>query len=443
MRTFLYQWVKANIIMLVNAGALVGTDAVSLALGFVYWWFAARQFPPEIVGLAAAAISVMMLLGGISILGLGTLLMGELPRQPGKEGSLISAALMVVGGVGGGVGIMFALVAPFVSANFQVLRASGKDVVLFAIGVSLFAIASVVDDAVVGLLQSMLLLWRNALFVVAKLVALFVVSLWLSHATGLTIYATWVIGNALSLVALAGFVVLKRGWSVRSCLPQWGLLRKLGPVALQHYITNLILQAPNLLLPVLVTALLSASANAWFYVSWMVASCAISVTYALTLILYAMSSAEPAALAHKMRSTLSLALVTCMLANCLLLFGTKQILGLFGHTYVEQATWSLHILGLGAFPFIIKSHYIAACRVQGRLAHAMLLIAAGAFLELGGAALGAHLGGLLGLSIGFDVAECVESLLMVRTVYKAVRPATTSTIEINQSGTLHTTTVRS
>ena len=52
----------------------------------------------------------MMLLGAICVLGLGTLLIGELPRQPGKEASLISTALLLVGLTGGLAGIIFALV---------------------------------------------------------------------------------------------------------------------------------------------------------------------------------------------------------------------------------------------------------------------------------------------------------------------------------------------
>src|SRR6266516_1538314 len=124
MRIVLYRWVKTNWIMLTNAGSLVGTTAVTSVLGFVYWWIAARQFSPEAVGFASAAISAMTLLGTFSILGLGTLLVGELLRQRGKEVSLISAALIVVGGVGGCLGIVFAAVAAYLSADFEALRAN-------------------------------------------------------------------------------------------------------------------------------------------------------------------------------------------------------------------------------------------------------------------------------------------------------------------------------
>ncbi len=423
----LLQWVKTNSVILVNAGSLVGTTAVTSGLGFFYWWLTARLFSPEAVGLAAATISAMTLLGTFSILGLNTLLIGELPRHRGKEASLISAALIVVGGVGGCLGIVFAAVALYLSPDFQVLRASVENIALFAVGVSLTAITLVLDEALIGLLRGGLQLWRNTIFAGVKLAALFVAGLWLSHAVGLTIYATWVIGSAFSLATLAGFALVKGGWARRIYLPQWGLLQKLGPAALKHHAFNLTLQAPVLILPVLVIVLLSATTNAWFYVSWSIAGVANIVTVALTTTLYAVSSAQPALLARKIRLTLSLALVITVLANCMLLLGTRQILGLFGHSYAEQAAWSLRILALESFPFIIKSHYIAVSRIQRRVAHATLVTIATGGLELGGAALGAHLGGLTGLSLGWCAAVCVEAVFMSRIVYKAARPIDAST----------------
>jgi O-antigen/teichoic acid export membrane protein len=363
----------------------------------------------------------MLLLGTLGVLGLGTLLMGELPRQPGREASLISAALILVGGIGGCLGIIFTLVAPLLSVDFQVLRADVGNIALFAVGVSLTAITLVLDQALIGLLRGGLQLWRNTLFAGAKLVALFVAALWLSHAAGLTIYATWAIGNALSLAALAGFAVWKGKWPGRTQPPQWELLRKLGPAALQHHALNLTLLAPAQILPILVTVLFSATVNAWFYVSLTLANFVFVVPIALTLTLYAAGSAKPSVLVHKMRLTLSLAFITSVLANCVLLFGTEQILGLFGQSYAQHAAWSLHILALAAFPITIRNHYLAVCRIHGQVGRATLLMLAGGILELGGAALGAHLGAISGLSLGWLAAICIEAMFTLRPVYKAVR----------------------
>src|SRR5439155_18642960 len=109
------------------------------------------------------------------------------------------------------------------------------------IGVSLTAVTLVLDQALIGLLRGDLQLWRNSLLAGTKLVALFVASSWLSQRVGLTIYARWAIGNTLSIAALAGFAVLKGKWTGRIYFPHLGLLRRLGPLALQHHILNLLL----------------------------------------------------------------------------------------------------------------------------------------------------------------------------------------------------------
>ena len=420
MRTVLYRLAKTNSVKFINAGSLVGTTAVTSMLGLAYWWVAARWFPPQAVGLGSAAISAMTLLGTICIVGLGTLLVGELPRQPGKEGSLISAALIIVGGIGGCAGMVFAVVAPFVAVDFQTLRASIVDMVLFASGVSLSAITLVLDQAMIGLLRGELQFWRNTLFAVAKLAALFAASLWLSHSVGLTIYTTWAVGNALSLAALVGVAVLKRGGFSRRDWPEWGLLRKLGPAALQHHLLNLTLQAPMLALPVLVTIVLSATTNAWFYVSWQVAGFMFVVPTIILTVLYATISGNSTALAQKTRLTLSLAFVASMVAAVVALLAARQVLGLFGQAYAEQAASSLRILPLGPFPIIIKHHYVAICRMQDRMACATLSMIVGGLFELGVAALGARFGGLPGLSLGWVAAVYIEAAFMSRTVYKAI-----------------------
>ena len=425
-RTLLFQWLKANSTMLMNASSLIGATAITSGLGFVYWLVAARFFPPQAVGLASASISAMSLLGFFGTLGLGTLLMGELSRQAGEKASLISASLILVAVVGGFLGIAFALIAPFVSHDFQILRASIGNIALFTSGVSLSAVTLVLDGAFIGLLRSELQLWRNTMFAVVKLVALFVAGLLMSHAMGLTIYATWTIGSAFSVVALAGFVLLKRTGIGQNYLPHWKLLRKQGPAALQHHMLNLILEVPTLTLPLIVTIVLSATVNAWFYVSSMLAGFTSVIPFALTLVLFAMNTDQPTVLANKVRLTLSLSAIAILLANCVLQLGTKQLLGIFGHIYVEQASWCLRILAVGAFPLIIKNHYIAISRIQGRMAHAILPIAIGTLLELCGAALGGHLAGISGLSLGWVVALCLEATFMSRIVYTAIRPNITS-----------------
>ncbi len=203
------------------------------------------------------------------------------------------------------------------------------------------------------------------------------------------------------------------------------MLWKLGPAALQHHALNLILRAPGLILPVLVTILLSVTMNAWFYVAFMIANFIFSVPLALTTVLFAINSTESAALAQKTRLTLSISVVITLLANVVTFLGAQQLLSLFGDAYAIQAAWSLRMLGLAGIPLLLKNHYVVLCRMQNQMVQALFPMLVGFLFELGGAALGAHLGGLTGLSLGWVIALVIEAALMSPRVYKAVYPAGT------------------
>jgi hypothetical protein len=200
-----YIWLrllKTHLVMLFNAVSLVGTTIVTSLLGFAYWWIAARLCPPNVVGLASALISAMTLLATISMSGLGTLLTGELSHQPGQEWRLINAALLIVGGIGMGVGILFALGVPLFTSAFDSLRMNAWNPVLFALGVSLTTVTLVLDQAYIGVMRGDLQFWRNALFATVKLGALGIACYVLAARTGISIYETWLVGNLVSLVIL-------------------------------------------------------------------------------------------------------------------------------------------------------------------------------------------------------------------------------------------------
>src|SRR5688572_26573364 len=160
----------ANRDLLMNAASMIGTTVITAGLGFVYWWLAARQFSQEAVGFASALISAMSLLGTLGMIGMGTLLIGELPRQPEHRATLITTALVVAGGVSAALGIIFALIAPLVSVEFRPLAGGASTILLFTTGVVLTAVTLVLDQAMIGLLRGELQLWRNAIFALGKLV---------------------------------------------------------------------------------------------------------------------------------------------------------------------------------------------------------------------------------------------------------------------------------
>ena len=326
---------------------MVGTTLVTSGLGFVYWWMAARLFSEEAVGLASALVSAMMLLGTIGMLGFGTLLIGELPRHPEKARSLVITALTVSGIVSFCLGIVAALLISHMSPDFTSLGHDPITLLVFVVGVALTSIAFVGDQALIGMLRGDFQLGRNTLFATIKLVILIGVGKLVLDASGVTIYVTWLLGNLISLALLAVLLVVR--YKFRFVRPNWEVLRGLRKATLGHFALNLALQAPSLLLPLVVTTMLSATANGSFYISWMIASFIFMVPTALSTVLFAVSAADTSVLAQKIRQTLGISLLIGLVANFFLFLLAPAILSLFGPQYVEHAVSVLRILALGAF----------------------------------------------------------------------------------------------
>jgi O-antigen/teichoic acid export membrane protein len=412
-------WTTANRAIVFNAGSLVGTTAVTAGLGFVYWLVAARAFSPGAVGLASAAISAMTLLGFVGVLGLGTLLMGELPRQPDRASSLIMSALVASGLAGGVLGLVFALVASSLSGQLRLPHIGIGTAVLFALGVATTSASLVLDQAFIGMFLGGMQFARNALFAAAKLAALVLISAVAAQKTGIAIYTTWLVGNLLSMAAVA-VIGSGQGWLRLSVPPQWAAFQGLRRAAAGHHALNLSLQLPLLTLPIVVTATLSAAFNAYFYVAWMVALSLVWVPpHALSMVLYTVGSKSPTAVGRIVRFTLGLSLLASGVTAGTLQLAADPVLHLFGSAYALHAGATLRILVLAVFPIIIKDHYVGICRIERRLGQAVALVAGGAVLELAGAVVGAHLGGLAGLSVGWAAMVCIEALIMAPTVYRA------------------------
>jgi O-antigen/teichoic acid export membrane protein len=416
------RWNDGLRLMLTTGGSLLGTVAVTSGIGFVFWFVAARGFPAASVGLAAAAVSAMTLLASFSNLGMGTLLIRELARHEGRESVLISTALAVTTAVGILAGASFAFVAPYLGSDLVPLGASLPVVLFFAAGVGLTSAAIVTDQALLGLLRSPLQLARNVLQSVLKLAAIVAVATLAIDRSGLLIYGTWVVATLVSLIALAA-LAFRRGLRLAAATTDWSIVRRLGRSALNHHALNLSLQFPSLGLPVLVTILGSATLNATFYIAWLLASVAFLGPIAVAQTLYAIGARSPDLLWHRMRVTLVMAFGLALAALGVLAIAGGAILALFGDVYADAARTSSLILTAGALPLIVKDHYHVTQRIRDRAGRAAAVCTVGGLLELALAGVGARLGGLTGLSVGWLAAVCIEALITLGPLIGVARAA--------------------
>ncbi|HEX2820586.1 MAG TPA: hypothetical protein VHO07_10535 [Streptosporangiaceae bacterium] len=284
-------------------------------------------------------------------------------------------------------------------------------------GSVLTGVTMVFDQATIGLLRGGLQLTRNVAFAVAKLLILPVAAIFLHDAFGFGITAAWAAGMALSLVVMAVWLRFK-GTHILA-RPHWSILRELGWTAMAHNWLNISQAVPFTVLPVLVTLLVSPSANGAFYIASMLTSFLFAVPISLAEVLFAVVANDPRVIARKLRVALRLSFMIGLPGMIVLGAGAHFLLSMFGRGYASEGTVPLELLTL-AYPLgVPKALYIAVCRASGRITRAAAVLTTFSVAELGVATVGALSHGLVGLSLMLLACRFVEALLITPTVVRA------------------------
>ena len=414
-----WAWVRRFGDVLAPSASLLGTTIVTSALGFVYWWAAARLAPIHEVGAATAVISTMTLLGAMGMCGFGTMLIAEAGRGRSVLGSLVATSLLVVTVLSTGLAVLSWVGLRFVHGAIGEAMASSWVAVGFIVGVGLTAAGQVLDQALVGLRASSVQLYRNSYFSVVKLALLVLLALAVGRHSQVTMVWAWVVGSAISLVATAGHLAA-RGYRLGQPI-RLSELRGLGATTFHHNTLNFTLFLPRMALPLLVASLLDARANAAFYAAWMITSFLYILPVHLATALFAVAIGDTHALAPRLSAALRVSLLLGGAVAVVIAALGGLAMGAFGAGY-EIARPALVVMAIAYFPTIFKQYYVAVARVGNKLRKAGVVCGIGAALELcltGGMG---WLDGLNGVALGFLVAATLEAIYCTPWVLGALRP---------------------
>jgi O-antigen/teichoic acid export membrane protein len=407
---------KRNEDLLRNAGSLAATTGVTSVLGFGYWIYAARFFPQEAVGYATAEISTMTLLGTIGMFGLGTMLIGELPRG-GNRGGLMTASF-IASFIGSFIlGFGFSLVTLSSGSHFVELNGTIGRIAIFSFSVAITGATLVFDDATIGLMRGGLQLSRNVTVSVAKMAILPTAALVLHDLFGLGIMLAWVIGTVASLIPPG--IAIKRSGSRILHRPDWDTFWQLGKVTLSHNWLNLAITTPTKLIPVLVAIVVSPKENAAYYIATMMSSFLYMVPQHLSTVLFAIASAAPEMIPEKLRFVLRMSLIVGVPAGLVMGVSSHFLLSIFGSDYASLATGPLWILIIGYIPGLPSTVYIAVCRATGRVNQAAIFLSVFAAIQMGFLVVGGKLWGLYGASYGMLAVGIIEGFITTPPVLRA------------------------
>ncbi len=134
------------------------------------------------------------------------------------------------------------------------------------------------------------------------------------------------------------------------------------------------------------------------------------IPYLLALSLFAEISGDQSLLHRHVRRTLPFGLALCFGIVVVAEVAAPLVLRIFGPGYAANGTTALRFVLVGP-AYVIKDHYAAIRRAQGRLGHAAKVMAAGTCAEAAGAALGGIYWGTTGLSAGWAIAATGEAVV--------------------------------
>lgn len=409
--------------LLRNSAYIMGTTVVTSLLGFLYWIVAARTYTKADIGLASALISAMTLASNLSNLGIGPTLVQRLPRrEAGRAWSVTLNAGLVTGALCGLLaGLIVVVGLPRLSPQFAIIGHNPLYATVFVLGVPLWTLSTLLDYVFVAQRATGNMLTRNIAFSLIK-IPLLVVALLVAHSGALGILSSWVLATAAASLGGLRLLVPRLGRdyvpAVRGIVGQ--VRAMLSALAGNHFI-NIGGMAPMYLLPIFVTARLSTTVNAYFYLTWMLGSLFFMVSPAVASSLFAEGSHAAEGLWRKARASTLIISALLMPAMLVFLLGGRYILGVFGAGYARHGWLLLTLLIISAVPDAITNVYVSVLRVRQRLSDAALLNLGMAALTLVTAWLLLPTLGIAGAGWAWLGAQSVGSVAVAAHVFLVLR----------------------
>lgn len=404
-------------------------QAVSGGLGVIAWFLAARTHPAAAVGTALALVGTLTWAGLVGNLGLGSLLVGLLPRARRTERSAIAGtATATSAAVGALLGLAAALVLRLAGGGLAEAASRPAVVLALVVGGAGWSAGVVLDHVAVACGRPGLTVARAGIGGIARLVVLGA-TLLVGWRTGTALAVGWssaiALGTAAEAVALWSHHHLR--FHRQIVATTWAPLARRGIQT--HYAVNVLGQTPPMALPVLLAVAGRPVQAAAFGAAWQIASTVGLLSPAVATGLFAAGSAsagtdgQPGAAATARRRLL---LIVAPAAAALVVLA-PQLLALVGPEYVATGTAALRILALGLVADAITNievarlrigeRYRSAAVINGAILVACLLVAAALVGSWGatGAATGWLAGELLGAAVALLVLRAAASALVTPT----------------------------
>jgi O-antigen/teichoic acid export membrane protein len=392
-----------------NAFYLWVNGIVTSVSGFIFWIVAARLYDAEDVGLAAAAVAALMLLGVVSNLGLGLGLIRFLPEAGNRAVSLLNGSFTLGAFAATVIAIVFLLGIPLWSPSLAFLREQPLQFVLYTLFAMCVTVGTIQRLAFMAVRRAEFALFANAGASVLKICAAVALAMF---SAPFSIVGAWGIAPIVSMLAVSFWFLRRAHPSYRPAIrvrnwPSFDILS----YSFGNYVSTLLFMAPGFLLPIMVVSQVGGEGGAYFYVAWVAGTLLTSMAYSLSLSLFSEGSHYRDGLGQGLWQALGTALVVSAVGAVLLLLAADKLLLAFGSDYAREAAGLLRLLALAALPACVTNLYLGVERVRKGIRRLILITLVVAGITLGGSYVLLQSQGIEGVGIAWLAAQCVGAAM--------------------------------
>ncbi|WP_345414747.1 phosphotransferase [Pseudonocardia xishanensis] len=416
--------------------ALVLGSGLTSVVGLAYWVLAARLLPPAAVGVDQAALSAVMLLGGVAHLNLTYALLRFVPVAGRAARRMVVLGYLVVVLLAALVGGVFALGAPWWAP--ELVAAVGQDrlLVFFGLATPVWALFTVQDYVLTAIGRATLVPLENIVFAVLK-VGLLAAAL-TATVTG-AIAVSWMVATTVLVLAVTVWLLVR-------ALPRFGeehtvaarpvTLRELGRFVRADYAGSVCQQGAMFGMPLLVLALTDPAATAVYGVVWQLAQTLFVVSSGMNQSMVAHGAADPAGADAARRRTVGRSLRLVVPGAVVLALGGPLVLAVFGDHYAREGAVVLALTSLAAIPYAVTSSMVGAARLRqwGRIQFGVP--AAAAVLVIGGSVVLVPALGLAGAGLAWLVGQSLVAVVILLATARWLPPGLSGRIDAVRSAGL-------
>ncbi len=401
---------RKELFRLYNSGTLILGRAASSGLGYLTWLITARLYNAGEVGMASGVVSAMMLCVQVALFGIGAAVIKVYPEHISSPRKLVNTAINMVAISSLAIAVLFLVFARSFFNELNIVTAIPLYAGLF-LAINIFGAVNVLMDHVsIAIKRGDQVLTRNVLFGVTTVIGVAALPLITEATTSITIITAWAAAGFMA--CLLGTVQIYRSVPGFRFNPSISVskTKQLVGIGLPNYLLTLAERAPNWVLPIIITELLSPVENARWYAVWMMAWVVFLVPISIGQNLFAEIAENPKDFRQPFLMSMRNSLIGGGIAAVLVILFAKLMLSLMGEAYGIAGATPLRILTLAILPITIIQLYYSVCRGTQRLREATLTALVSGAIGISAAAFAGLQYGLNGMAVGWLISQTVAGL---------------------------------